>query len=168
MYDCPACRRAQALALIVITCALRPRTQTARIKAASYSQLTTTCPQNDLIDALECLASLAIMSGMSMEQKIRCGVRAYRYVWRWYFPKLKVKTLTTNTHNSIHYHVPHISTKTSSARPHRAAGVQARVENTIRHFFETRACGCRQIAAMMSPSYCLLKWITQSAAELVV
>ena len=27
--------------------------------------------QNDLIDALECLASLAIMSGMDMEQKIR-------------------------------------------------------------------------------------------------
>lgn len=27
--------------------------------------------QNDLIDALECLASLAVMSGMNMEQKIR-------------------------------------------------------------------------------------------------
>ena len=30
--------------------------------------------QNDLIDALECLASLAIMSGMDLEQKIRYAV----------------------------------------------------------------------------------------------
>lgn len=33
--------------------------------------LTVPASQNELIDALECLASLAILSGMSVEQKIR-------------------------------------------------------------------------------------------------